>query len=133
MKQQESYSGDACYQLGMMYKDGLSVEKNPELVVSYFKMASSKGNPEALYELGLIYQNELERVEAFNCFMKAAEKGLPAAMLEVAKAYETGLGTSRNREQAINWYTKCENTNTSYSKVALDALKKMGRIDDEKE
>ena len=133
LKQQESYSGDACYQLGMMYKDGLSVEKNSELAVSYFKTASAKGNADAYYELGLIYQNELERVEAFNCFMKAAEKGLPAAMLEVAKAYETGLGTSRNREQAINWYTKCEKTNTSYSKVASEALKKMGRVDDEKE
>lgn len=133
LKQQEGYSGDACYQLGMMYKDGLSVEKNPELAVSYFRIASAKGNAEAYYELGLIYQNELERVEAFNCFMKAADKGVPAAMLEVAKAYETGLGTSRNREQAINWYTKCENTNTSYSKEAAEALKKMGRIDDEKE
>lgn len=133
LKQQEGYSGDACYQLGMMYKDGLSVEKNPELAVTYFKTASSKGNADAYFELGLIYQNELERVEAFNCFMKAAEKGLPAAMLEVAKAYETGLGTSRNREQAINWYIKCEKTNTSYSKVASEALKKMGRTDSEKE
>ena len=133
LKQQEAYSGDACYQLGMIYKDGLSVDKNPELAVSYFKTASAKGNVDAYYELGLIYQNELERVEAFNCFMKAAEKGLPIAMLEVAKAYETGLGTSRNREQAINWYTKCEKTNTSYSKVASEALKKMGKVDDEKE
>lgn len=133
LKQQEAYSGDACYQLGIIYKDGLSVDKNPELAVSYFKTASSKGNADAYYELGLIYQNELERVEAFNCFMKAAEKGLPLAMLEVAKAYETGLGTSRNREQAINWYTKCEKTNTSYSKVASEALKKMGKVDDEKE
>lgn len=133
LKKQEAYSGDACYHLGMMYKDGLSVEKNPELAVSYFKNASSKGNADANYELGLIYQNELERVEAFNCFLKAAEKGLPAAMLEVAKAYETGLGTARNRGQAINWYTKCEKTNTLYSKEAVEALKKMGKIDDEKE
>lgn len=133
LKRQEAYSGDACYQLGLMYKDGLGVEENPELAVSYFKMASEKGNADAYYELGLIYQNELERVEAFNCFMKAAEKGLPTAMLEVAKAYETGVGTSRSREQAINWYTRCEKTNTSYSKVASEALKKMGRIDDEKE
>lgn len=133
LKRREGYSGDACYQLGMMYKDGLSVEKNPELAVTYFKTASSMGNADANYELGLIYQNEIERVEAFNCFMKAAEKGLPAAMLEVAKAYETGLGTSRNREQAISWYTKCENTNSSYSRQAAEALKKMGRTDDEKE
>lgn len=131
LKQQEGYSGDACYQLGMMYKDGLSVEKNPELAVSYFKSASARGNANAYYELGLIYQNELERVEAFNCFMKAAEKGLPEAMLEVAKAYETGLGTSRNRDQAINWYSKCEDTGSSYSKAASEALKKMGRIDDD--
>lgn len=133
LKQQESYSGDACYQLGMMYKDGLSVEKNPDLAVSYFRSASLKGNANAYYELGLIYQIELDRVEAFNCFIKAAEKGLPAAMLEVAKAYETGLGTPRNREQAIDWYTKCEKTDTSYSKVASDALKKMGRVYNEKE
>lgn len=133
LKQQEAYSSDACYQLGMMYKDGLSVEKNPELAISYFKTAASKGNADAYYELGLIYQKELEHVEAFNCFMKAADKGLAKAMFEVAKAYETGMGTGRNREQAISWYTKCSETDTRIANEASVALKRLGKVDDEKE
>lgn len=133
LKKQEAYSGDACYQLGMMYKDGLGVEKNPEMATSYFRTASAKGNTYADYELGLVYQAELERVEAFNCFMKAAEKGHPASMLEVAKSYETGLGTARNREQAIAWYSKCENSGSSYSAEAAKALGRLGRSEVEKE
>lgn len=133
LKQQESYSGDANYQLGLMYKDGLSVEKDPELAVSYFTTAAKKGNADATYELGLIFQNELERVEAFNCFLKAAEKGHAKAMFEVAKAYETGIGTGRNREQATYWYSKCSKTDTRVAKDASAALKRLGRTDDEKE
>lgn len=133
LKQQEIDSSDACYHLGIMYKNGLGVEKNNDLAMSYFRTASSKGNRDASYELGLIFQSELERVEAFRLFMAAAEKGHPAAMIEVARAYESGLGTSRDREKAFNWYLKCEKTNTSYSKEATEALKKFGRVDNEKE
>lgn len=133
LKQQEAYSGDACYQLGLMYKDGLSVDRNPELAVSYFNDAAKKGNEDANYELGLIYQNELEHVEAFNCFMKAADKGNAKAMFEVAKAYETGMGTGRNREQAISWYTKCSETDSRIANEASAALKRLGKVDDEKE
>lgn len=133
LKQQEGYSGDACYQLGRMYNNGLGVAKDPELAVNYFRAASEKGNVDAYYELGLVYQAELERVEAFNCFMKAAEKGHPVSMLEIARAYETGLGTAKNRDEAIAWYTKCENTGSSCSAEASLALGRLGRTDVRKE
>lgn len=132
-KQREDYDADACYQLGMMFKNGHGVNKDMTQAMSYFKTATAKGNTEANYELGLLYQEELEPVDAFDCFMKAAEKGLAKAMFEVAKAYETGMGTGRNRKQAILWYTKCSETNSRIANEASSALKRLGKIEDEKE
>ena len=132
-KQREGYDADAAYQLGMMFKEGRGVSKDQAQAITYFKNAAERGNTEANYELGLIYQGEMEPVDAFDCFMKAADKGLAKAMFEVAKAYETGMGTGRNREQAISWYTKCSETDTSIANEASAALKRLGKVDDEKE
>jgi len=132
-KQKESYDADACYQLGMMFKEGRGVTADQAQAISYFKTAAAKGNSSANYQLGLIYQGEMEPVDAFKCFMISADKGLPEAMFEVAKAYETGIGTSRNREQAISWYTKCSETDSRISNDASTALKRLGKTDDEKE
>ena len=126
-------SGESNYQLGMMFKNGLGVEKNPETAIEYFRTAAEKGYPAANYEMGLFYKDELEYVEAFNCFKKAAEQGIPAAMLEVAKAYATGMGAPRNRDEAVAWYTRCSETNSAYSEEATDALAKYRDSEDNKE
>lgn len=132
-KQREGYDADAAYQLGVMFKEGRGVNQDQAQAISYFKKAAEKGNTEANYQLGLIYQKEMEPVDAFNCFMKAAEKGYGTAMFEVAKAYESGMGTGRNRKQAIAWYTKCSKTDSRVAKEASTALKRLGKVDDEKE
>lgn len=133
LKQQESNSGDANYQLGKMYMNGLGVEQNKDIAMSYFKTAIGKGVTDANYELGLIFKEALEYVEAFNCFMTAAENEHPAAMLEVARAYDSGLGTSKNKDNAISWYLKCENTDSPSSIEATEVLRKLRTNDDEKE
>lgn len=133
LKQKEGYDGESNYQLGMMYKEGLGVEKDTDLAISYFKKAANKGVPQANYELGQFYQKENENVEAFNCYLKAAQQKVPGAMLAVADFYNAGKGTERNRQQAIAWYIRCKNSHSSYSREAAKALERMGSVDDEKE
>lgn len=131
LKKRESYDANAAYQLGMLYKEGHGVTKNQDQAINSFKNAADKGNADANYELGLIYQEEMEPVDAFGCFVKAADRGHAKAMYEVAKAYETGKGTAHNREQAIIWYTKCSETDSHIAKEATAALKRLGQVDDE--
>lgn len=133
LKQQEGVSGVANYHLGIMYKEGLGIEKNPDLAMGHFKNASEKGMPEANYELGLIYQQENEDVEAFNYFLKAAEKNVPAAMYEVGLSYLNGKGVNRNSENAAIWFRKCMKINSPFASEARRELRKMGSLDDEKE
>lgn len=135
LKKIEAFNGNACYQLGIIYKKGFGVTVNPELAMEYFRSASDKGSMDADYELGLAYQADQEHVDGFNYFLKAAQKGHPKAMLEVAEAYGSGMGTARDREKAVEWYTKCatQDTDRKVSKEARDALRKLGRMDNEKE
>lgn len=133
LKQSESSDPAACYQLGKMYAEGRGVTPDMALSVEYFRKASGMGSAEADYELGKYYLNEKEYVEAFRYFNKAAENNIPEAMLEVAKAYETGMGVNRNRELATMWYRKCSNTFSKSAKEATAALKRLGKVDDEKE
>lgn len=132
-KQREKYDAVAACQLGLMFKDGRGVSKDQAQAITYFQKAAERGNAEANYELGLIYQGEMEPVDAFNCFVKAADKGHAKAMYEVAKAYETGMGTGRNREQAISWYTRCSEADSRVAAEAFAALKRLGKVNDEKE
>ncbi|MCD8387419.1 MAG: sel1 repeat family protein [Bacteroidales bacterium] len=125
---------EACYQLGRMYRLGLSVSPNQEQAKLYFMRGAEKGNVGSNYELGLIYRDELEYVDAFNCFLKAAEEEQPNAMLEVAKAYETGSGTAKNRDKAISWYKKCViSKDRQVKQQAKESLSKYQSTGDDKE
>lgn len=107
LKQRLYHDGESAYQLGIMFKYGRGVKKDMSQALAYLKESANKGKPEANYELGFLYKDELEYVEAFNCFKKAADKGYAKAMFEVAKAYEEGIGIDRNRKEAVYWYNKC--------------------------
>lgn len=60
------------------------------------------------YEQGLayVYGNTVESDpnQAFNWFLKSAEKGYAPAQYKVGVAYAYGDGTPRNYEQALRWY-----------------------------
>ncbi len=134
LKQQASSNPEAAYQLAMMYKNGRGVAADSDQAIILLKAAADKGSTDANYDLGSIYMEEdIDAVVAFNRFMKAAEKGHAKAMFEVAKAYETGMGTGRNKDQAVAWYTKCAASGDAVASDASAALKRLGTTDDEKE
>ena len=66
-------------------------------------------HPVDWYNLGVMYTQglgvPLDLREAFRCFKRAAEHGLPAAQFNLARAYSAGQGTSRNRTEAYRWWT----------------------------
>ena len=52
------------------------------------------------------------------------------AMYELAKLYEEGLGVTMSRERALEWYTKCVNSNYVARSGARKALKRLGAIEE---
>ena len=56
---------------------------------------------------------------------KALKKRI-RAMFELAKLFESGLGTSYSKEKAIEWYKRCVESNYRASDDAKEALKRLG-------
>ena len=90
----------------------------------YYQKSARMGDKNAAWRYGLICKDEINYTEAFTYLLTAAEKGQGMAMFEVAKLYENGLGTSQNKEKAIEWYTKCSNSNYAAAEDAKEELKR---------
>lgn len=129
-KQKETSDGEACYELGRMYQNGNGVAVDKEQAKYYYKSGALLGDKNASWRFGLICKEEMEYPEAYKFFLKAAEKGQGMAMYELAKLYEEGLGVTMNREKAIEWYTKCVNSNYMARTDARRALKRLGQIEE---
>lgn len=105
---------DATYQLGLLhlekyeeiFKETKSIGENKAF--KYFKKASAKGNPDALYQLGIAYLDgrgvEQSNRLAVDCFRKAADKGHIEATVELGVCYANGTGIKQNYERAIELY-----------------------------
>ena len=65
---------------------------------------------EAEYDLGYRYFNgigvEMNRDEAFKCYLRAAEQGHKRAMYKVGDCYYFGHGVERDPYEATDWYRK---------------------------
>lgn len=129
--QKTENDGEACYEVGNMYKLGLGVEQSTEQAKTYFKKGAMANDKNASYEYALICKSELEYPDAFKYFKQAAESGIEKAMYELAILYEKGMGTETNRSKALEWYNKCADTNGTLASEARKALKRLG-ADDEK-
>ncbi len=138
---------EAQYNLGICYKNGSGVEKNNieamrlfhqasescfklayEKLTSIYEELANEGDPEAQYNLGLCYKDQLlgiyeNKEEAAKWFRKAIEKNhekAKAALLEVykksdnpefayllGKLYENGeMGLTQDRNEAVNCFIK---------------------------
>lgn len=69
----------------------------------------AKGTPEALSE-------------AFKRYKTAAERGLPAAMFQLARAYDKGRGVERSLMEAAGWYQKSSALGHPPAMAALGTL-----------
>ncbi len=122
--------GEACYEVGNMYKNGLGVGQDTEKANEFFKRGALMNDKNASYEYGMICKVNLEYPEAFTYFKQSAEKGQIVSMFELAKLYEEGLGTEMNRSKAIEWYRKSAECESSVSEEARKSLKRLGAIDE---
>lgn len=59
-------------------------------------------------------------------YKRAAELGLPAAMLALAKAYDTGSGVETSLAEAARWYGKAADRGNAAAQVALGTMYERG-------
>ena len=92
------------------FKEGAGAYKRGDYAAALkeFRISAEKGNPEAQFSLGRMY-NKGEGVrrshrEAAKWFRRAAERGHPAAQLHLGVLYATGDGVIQNYVLAHMWF-----------------------------
>ncbi|OUM54057.1 hypothetical protein BVG19_g3400 [[Candida] boidinii] len=94
--------------LGKFYEIGDIVDANSDLSIHFYTMSALKGDVEGMMGLCSWYFVGTEHLEqdydeAFAWALRAAEKGLPKAMLLLKRFYYLGIGCDKNIERSEYW------------------------------
>tara|TARA_B100001996_G_C18621017_1_gene577725 strand:+ start:614 stop:1198 length:585 start_codon:yes stop_codon:yes gene_type:complete len=107
----EAVQGNAIaqYNLGLMYKDGVGVDKDINEALGWFILGSENGHMLSKYALGLLYYHgkgtSINFNKAMNLFLDASFMGHPASQINVGNMYYFGQGVSKNYPKAHMWWS----------------------------
>ncbi len=113
--------------LGAMYRDGRGVDRDFKVAEKWFAMAADQGSAWALENLGMLYTHGGDGVpwdyrKAIDFFQKAADQDNADAQYNLGWAYENGLGVAKDRQQALEWYSKAAGKGNVLALQSLDRL-----------
>ena len=89
--------------------------------------ASRKGNPEADFRLGLIYETGENDIKqdyklAMSYYMNASNYGHPKAMANLGNMYYNGLGTQQNLQEALRYFQKAAEKDNAAATNSLGVM-----------
>ena len=119
-------SGDtcACYKLGKIYFKGDIVLQDLDKSEKY--LLSAEDNEFTQYAFGKLYlqKEKYDILKAVDCFEKSADKNMWSSY-QLGKIYLFGAaGLTKDKEQAIEWFTKSANDGNEYAQAMLDNISK---------
>lgn len=101
----EAGDADAQYNIGLLYMNGLGVEKNSRFARQLFMAAGEQGQADAQYNLGLMYYqgNTVYRSnkDAFTWWNKAAAQNHAPAQYNLGIMYAYGIWTGQDKSKAL--------------------------------
>ncbi|MFI0405533.1 tetratricopeptide repeat protein [Actinomadura sp. 3N508] len=106
--QSAAESGDAvaAFNLGNLLLNGQGVTKDEQCALSLLKDAKDGGVAHAGLRLGDWHAERGEERLARECYLDAAEGGVPVAMLKAGSYCREGVGGNIDRVQAVRWYLR---------------------------
>jgi len=105
---------------GLMYQDGLSVNRNEKLAFSYYLTGDTYNDSSCQNSLAICYLQgkgvEPDTIKAIEYFEKSANNGDMYAQRNLAFQYLYGEGVEQDIHKAIHWFEKSaeQNDETSY-------------------
>ena len=119
-------SGDviACYRLGKIYLESEIMPQNLDKAEKYLLLAED--NEYTQYALAKLYLQEekYDIQKAVNYFEKSADKNHWASY-QLGRIYLFGAaGLTKDKGQAIEWFTKSANDGNEYAQAILDEISK---------
>ena len=114
---------DAINNLGVLYTDGLGVEKDLKKAFEYFNQAAAENDPVALDNLGNTYLLglgiEKDYAKALELFSKSAEKGCVNALADLGFMYSQGFGVKQDYKKAVEFFRKAADKGNAFGITAL--------------
>ena len=91
---------------------------------------AKEGNPEAQYNLGLMYANGDKGApeddnEAVKWYLKAAQQGLAEAQYELGLSYYLGRGVPEDFISAYVWYSVSKTSGNENASLNIEFIRKM--------
>ena len=125
-------SGDAHYQLALMYEHGLGVHLNKATAAANYTKAAIDTDALAMADAQvhlaeLLYRGDGVRKDlkaAFKWFGKAADQDNAQGAYMLGQMYEKGEAVTADKTQAIKWYTQAAKDGSQDAKKALSRLQK---------
>lgn len=122
----ESGVVEAQYHLGMLYNNGLGVDKSPRKAFELFVQAAADGDSLAHYKVGCYYAGQFGTFEGFtpndekvlSHKLKAAEAGYSLAQYDVAAIYYR----QGNKQKALEWSQRAAQQGYPGALMSLMAL-----------
>ena len=102
---------DACFRIGLFYEFGRGVTKSWEKAMQWYRLAAKKGNVEANFRLGALYEKRVtppDYPQAAKAYEQAALQNFAPAQNALARLYEKGLGVEKSKEKAAFWRKKAK-------------------------
>jgi len=119
---------NARYNLGVLYHQGMGVERDIKKAITWYESAAQLGHPEAQYNLGIAYIEGIGVAyaprRAAHYFESAADSGITEAAYNLGLIYENGLLGKAEPDTALMWYKTASDQDSPEAKAALEQLAK---------
>ena len=116
----------AQYNMGILYRDGLGVEKNNKVALSWFLLSAEQNNMLANYAIAKLIEDteDLDQLEknAIDYFKEAAFLGHAIAPLEIGNFYFSRQNAPEDLVRAFIWWS------LSFERGAPNVYKNISKI-----
>ena len=96
---------DSQFNVGLMYEQGIGVDKNEEKAVYWYGKSAAQGNSAAQYNLGVLYENgrgcKIDFEKANMWYRKASVQGDALAIGNLGMLYVRGQGVKENKVAGV--------------------------------
>ncbi len=122
-------NGDAyaMQRVGLIYKNGKTVQQDFKKAVKWFKQSANAENPTGKYFLAYMYYKgfgvEQNYNKAFNLAQQSAKEDITGAKQLLAYCYEHGNGVKKDLNKAEKLYIECEKRGNKQAAVRLKKIK----------
>ncbi len=118
---------NAQYNLGVLYQQGLGVQKDTAKAIEMYRIAASNNHPEALYNLAIAYVEgvgvEYNPQIASVYLEQAAGGGIIEAAYNLGLLNDNGLLGESQPDEAVFWYKIAADKGNNAAQEALEDLK----------